>query len=87
MNAAMTDKIELVKLLISKGANIHARDDQTRQMYGRAQFTGDTASTDKIRRSGKLKTLREDGRSVLDWAQIGGNSNVIALLKKRGVTR
>ena len=84
MEAAMAGKPELVKLLIAKGANVRARDDRTRQMYGRAQFTGDTEGAEKIRRSGKLDTLHEDGRSVLDWARIGGNTEVIALLKKMG---
>ena len=87
MGAAMAGKPELVKLLIARGANVRARDDRTRQLYGRAQFTGDKEGAEKIRKSGKLATLHEDGRSVLDFASIGGNPEVIALLKKAGATK
>ena len=84
MGAAMIGNVEVVKLLIAKGAKVTARDDATRQLYGRAQFSGDTATVEKIRQSGKLNTLHEDGRSVLDWARIGGNAEVIVLLQRAG---
>lgn len=84
MDAAKTGKVDLVKLLIARGANVRARDDKTRQMYGAALFMGDKEGAETIRRSGKLDTLHEDGRSVLDWARILGHSEVIALLKKAG---
>nr|WP_309696492.1 ankyrin repeat domain-containing protein [Armatimonas sp.] len=87
MGAVGAGKPELVKLLIAKGANVRARDDRTRQLYGMAQFTGDKEGAEKIRKSGKLDKLHEDGRSVLDWARIGGNPAVIALVKKAGATQ
>jgi uncharacterized protein len=86
MGAAMAGKVELVKLLLARGANVRARDDRTRQEYGRALFVGDKQTAEKIRQSGRLDTLHEDGRSVLDWARIGGHAEVIALLKKAGAS-
>jgi ankyrin repeat protein len=92
MGAAMARSPELVKLLIARGANVNARDDNTRRMYGQAQFMGDTKVMNEIRQSGKLEVRREDGNSVLDWARIGqingaDNHQVIELLKKAGATR
>lgn len=87
MGAAMAGNPELVKLLIAKGAKVTARDDQTRQVYGQALFMGDTRAAEQIRKSGKLNELQEDGRSVLDWAGIGGNSEVITILKQAGAVK
>ena len=63
---------------------VTARDDKTRALYGRAQFVGDKQAMQQIEKSGQLAVLHEDGRSVLDWAKIGGSAEMIGLLKQAG---
>ena len=53
-------------------------------MHGLAWFVGDKATMKQVEQSGKLKTLHEDGRSVLDWAKIGGYKEVITFLQAAG---
>lgn len=84
MAAAMTGHVDMVKLLIKHKAKVNARVDETRRMYQQAAFVGDAAAQQQIIKSGKLKVRREDGASVLDYAKIGGNQQIIALLTKAG---
>jgi ankyrin repeat protein len=84
MMAAMEKQVEMVKFLIGRGANVNARDDNTRRLYIGAQFTGDREAQKRLEESGKLKVRREDGASVLHWAKVGGNKEIIELLKKAG---
>lgn len=87
MEAALAGHTDVVKLLISQGANVNARDDFTRRLYGAAQFGGDTVTERELERSGGLKNLHEDGDSVLDSANLGGNAEIIALIQKAGAKR
>jgi ankyrin repeat protein len=84
MGAAMERRKEMVQFLIAHHANVNAKDDASSALYGRAGFVGDTETQKEIEKSGKLKTLHEDGRSVLDWAKIGGDKPIIEMLKKAG---
>lgn len=84
MAAAMGEKLDAVRLLVERGANVNARDDAVQRQYGMAQFTGDTATMKRIEDSGLLNKRHENGNSVLDWAQIGGNEKVITFLKEAG---
>lgn len=84
MEAAMQGKVDIVKFLIDNKANVNARIDATRKRYSNAQFEGDIATVKEIEKSGKLNTLHEDGISVLKWASISHNEQIIALLKAAG---
>ena len=72
------------RFLIAKGARVTARDDNSRQMFAAAQFVGDKKMEEELKKSGKLDELHEDGRSVLDWARIGGNKEIIKILIAAG---
>ncbi len=88
MNAVSKGDAPMVKLFISKGANVNARGDAARRAYGRAAFMGDTATMQKLEKSGRLNTLHEDDASVLDWAMsVGQKPEIITLLKQAGATR
>ena len=84
MSAAMSGKVAMVRFLIAKGARVTARDDNSRQMFAAAQFVGDKKMEEELKKSGKLDELHEDGRSVLDWARIGGNKEIIKILIAAG---
>lgn len=84
MNAASSGHADVVKLLIARGANVNARIDLSRVTYAADQFFGQKAAAQKMMKSGKLNGLREDGMSVLDWAVVGKNAEVLELLKQAG---
>jgi ankyrin repeat protein len=88
MWAAFGKHVGVVKALVTGGANVNSRDDASRRQYWGAQFVGDKAAAERIQETGKLELLHEDGRSVLDWAKMGGSEEIIQMLKnavaKRG---
>jgi ankyrin repeat protein len=84
MWAALGGHLETIRLLVAHQANVNARDDATRRRYGRAQFTGDQETVARIKATGALETLREDGTSVLGWASIRRNEEVLQFLRQAG---
>ncbi len=87
MWAAFGGHVDTVKLLLAHGADPHARDDETRRQYGRAQYAGDTETVSRIERSGALRTLQENGRSVLEWAHMSNNPEVLQILREAGAKK
>lgn len=84
MAAAMESHSETVRLLVDKGADVNARDDKTRRLYRQAAFTGNRQIQEQLKKSGQLEVRRDDGASVLDYAKIGGDEEIIELLKQAG---
>ena len=84
MNAARSGNAEFVRLLIAKGANVNAREDEERRQYEAAAFMGASSAMAAMQKSGKLDTLHEDGQSVLDFAKMSGNDEILVLLKQAG---
>ena len=84
MYAVMGGHIDVVKLLIAHGANVNARDDQTRRQYQVARFLGAKEGQQSIEKTGQLSVRKDDGSSVLDWAAMSKKPELIDLLQKAG---
>jgi ankyrin repeat protein len=84
MAAAGAGHLDIVKLLIARGADVNARDDETRRAYFKADFVGDVRTKKALEASGRLKAPQYDGASVLDYARMEGNQDVINLLRSAG---
>lgn len=88
MNAVRESNVDMLKFLITNGANVNAREDHTRHLYFIARFGGDAKMQRKIEQSGRLKVRREDGISVLELAlglpKRAVTSEIIEMLKKAG---
>ncbi|MGI8922644.1 MAG: ankyrin repeat domain-containing protein [Fimbriimonadales bacterium] len=74
-------QIGMVKYLISKGATVNAKMDQTRIEYFGAGVAGDKEAMKRIEESGKLLVLREDGPSVLKGVE---DEEIRTILRKAG---
>jgi ankyrin repeat protein len=84
MDAAKEGHKEIVALLIQHGANVNAKTDETRRLYGKAWFVGDKAYQKQVEKSGRLKTLHEDGSSALEYAK---TKEIAEMLKKAGAKK
>ena len=60
MQAAMEGRTEVVKRLIAYGANVNARDDETRRKYGQMSFMGYKEGMKQLEKSGRLRVRRGD---------------------------
>jgi len=96
MNAVRDSKLAMVKFLIERGADVNAREDAARTRFQVEQMFGDKKTFDREKRllqSGKLAVRHEDGKSILEWAEIMAShssdksvdNEIIGLLKSAGV--
>lgn len=79
--AAFGGHLTTVQYLVPRGANVKARDDRSQQAIGREAFLGNDAAIRKLAGPGKPRVFNADGRSVLDWARIGGHNDMVEYLR------
>jgi ankyrin repeat protein len=87
MMAAFGGHTETVKLLIARGANVNAKGDEARRLFMAKGFAGDDAGQKEMISAGSLNVRHEDGRSVWDWAVMGGHAEITERLKKARARR
>ena len=56
----------------------------TRQKHAAAWIFGDATTVKQIEQSAPFKTMREDGTSVLGWAEMGRHQAVTTFLSDAG---
>lgn len=86
MSAVSKNNLDMVELLISKGADVNAQNDQGKNALMMAAFGGKVNIIKELRNSGAKYELRDkSGCSVLHYAVDGANLDAIQWLLMDGV--
>ena len=87
--AILRQDVELVRLMVSKGADVTVRDRSgaTALMWAAFNETGDAAMVDELLRLGADPLIRNNtGETALVWALRRGDTPAVAALRKAGAS-
>ena len=87
--AIQRQNLDLLRLMIAKGADLNVRDrsGSTALMWAAAnEFGSATVVEEVLRLGGDPLTLNNVGESALDWALRRGNTAAVAALRRAGAT-
>jgi hypothetical protein len=79
---------DMIKILISKGSEINARDDEGWTALMQASFSGQLENVSLLLESGAdINSLSNKGETALAIAQRESHSEVVKLLQQRGTKK
>ena len=87
--AIQRQNLDLLRLMIAKGADLNVRDrsGSTALMWAAAnEFGSATVVEEVLRLGGDPLTLNNVGESALDWALRRGNTAAVAALRRAGAS-
>jgi len=80
-----TSRLATIRLLVEKGADIHATDPSGRSVLIRAVVNGNAEIVSYLLNKGtKLESVDQEGKTPLMWASTKGNLEIVKLLLAKG---